>query len=693
VSHNRRSYRYALACLGLLFTLAGCGGGGGGGSSTLPPGAAPTPSPAPTATPLPGSSTASIAVSAGSPASATFGPVTGGFSGTVTLPAASASSTLTATFLPGTSAPPGSPAIQNLRRRPANIGAQNIQAIAFITVTPSVTVSFPKTPDFTFTAPFAVAQLGAFAYVAEFDPTQSAKGWTTIEGPAAASGNTLTFTGTLPALTLQAGNTYEFLLFSVASALPTPSPSATPTATATATPSPAPTATPPVSQGTSCAATAAIARRPAARARSGDVVPNRLFVTYRSSAGSRGVQSAERSASVVRAVDLGTANGRSMRAVTLAPGIDARTATAALRADPSVADVQPVHYRGLRSDTVANDPLLNNVDQWYLYKTNVDPGAWALTHGSASISVALIDTGVDETNGDMFFDVKERVIRGVKTTGNGTVQDTNGHGTNTAGLATALTNNGCGFAGVGYSTHLQAYDIFPDATASSDGQSADTADEATAIRDAVANGASVISLSIGSPQSAGADAAEQSAVAFALSNGVAVVAAAGNEYPSTDGLQLDYPAAYPGVIAVGASGVTNTVANSYGSITAETVASYSNSGATLIAPGGDAASGNDNDILHWIEGYSTTTAGFPADRCSNSGGVCRVLFNGTSQATPQVAGAIALMEAYHGGARSLTPAQALALLQSSADPIAGVSATRQGAGRLNVAKAVAAAHP
>src|SRR5665213_1349988 len=289
VSHNRRSYRYALACLGLLFTLAGCGGGGGGGSSTLPPGAAPTPSPAPTATPLPGSSTASIAVSAGSPASATFGPVTGGFSGTVTLPAASASSTLTATFLPGTSAPPGSPAIQNLRRRPANIGAQNIQAIAFITVTPSVTVSFPKTPDFTFTAPFAVAQLGAFAYVAEFDPTQSAKGWTTIEGPAAASGNTLTFTGTLPARTLQAGNTYEFLLFSVASALPTPSPSATPTATATATPSPAPTATPPVSQGTSCAATAAIARRPAARARSGDVVPNRLFVTYRSSAGSRGV--------------------------------------------------------------------------------------------------------------------------------------------------------------------------------------------------------------------------------------------------------------------------------------------------------------------------------------------------------------------------------------------------------------------
>jgi subtilisin family serine protease len=359
-------------------------------------------------------------------------------------------------------------------------------------------------------------------------------------------------------------------------------------------------------------------------------------------------------ATVVGAVDLGTTNGAMLRAVTLAPGTDAAAQAALLRQNPAVADVQPVHYRSLASDGVANDQYLDNVDQWYLYKTNVDSAAWALSHGSAPVSVAVIDTGVDETNPDFVFDVKERIVGGVKATGNGVVQDTNGHGTNTSGLATAATNNSYGFAGVGYATHLQAYDIFPPATAASDCTAADTADEAAAIRDAVANGASVISLSLGSPQSKGSDAGEQAAVAFALAGGVAVVAAAGNEFgKSADGNQPDFPAAYPGVIAVGASGVTNLVANTYASITAETVASYSNSGPTLVAPGGDATSTSDNDFPHWIEGYSTTTAAFAADRCTNAGGVCRVLFNGTSQATPQVAGTITLMEAYHGGPRSL----------------------------------------
>ncbi len=310
--------------------------------------------------------------------------------------------------------------------------------------------------------------------------------------------------------------------------------------------------------------------------------------------------------------------------------------------------------------------------------------------------MAVIDTGVDETNTDFVFDIKERVVGGDKTTGNGTVQDTNGHGTNTAGLATALTNNGYGFAGVGYATHLQAYKIFPDATSTSDCQMADSGDEAKAIDDAVANGASVISLSLGAPQSGGSDPAEQTAVENALAHNVAVVAAAGNEYPGADGQQVEYPAAYPGVIAVGASAVLDAVPNSYSAITSEIVASYSNSGPTLVAPGGEKQATDDPtdpDILHWIEGYSTTTAAYPPDKCSDSGGVCRVLFNGTSQATPQVAGTIALMEAYHGGARSLTPAQVRSMLTATADPIAGYSSARQGAGRLDVAKAVAAAHP
>ena len=455
------------------------------------------------------------------------------------------------------------------------------------------------------------------------------------------------------------------------------------------TPTPAPSNC--TSVGSAAAGNARLAR--AAGRPSSWIAPNRLYVSYRAGATASAARTIDSVARVTRAVDVGTEGGVTHRVLTLPPGSDDAATAARLRSSAGVVDVQPVHLRVPLSDPFANDPLLDNVDQWYLYKTNVDPGAWQLTHGRAGVSVAVLDTGVDESNPDFVFDVRESVVNSVRTTGPGSAQDTNGHGTNVAGLAVAAANDAYGFAGVGYSTHVQAYRIFPPATAQSDCQTADGADEAIAIRDAVANGASVINLSIGSPQSAGIDAAEQGAVAFAIQSGVVVVAAAGNEFPGADGNQLDYPAAYPGVIAVGASAVQDATPNVYASIVAETVASYSNSGPTLVAPGGDASGTGDSDLLHWIEGYSTTTAAFAKDRCSNSGGVCIVLFNGTSQASPQVAGTVALMEAFHGGPRSLSPATVMQLLQQTADPIAGISNTRQGAGRLNAGNAVAAAHP
>ena len=151
--------------------------------------------------------------------------------------------------------------------------------------------------------------------------------------------------------------------------------------------------------------------------------------------------------------------------------------------------------------------------------------------------------------------MRESVVGSVRTTGAGSVQDTNGHGTNVAGLATAVTNNGYGFAGVGLRDVSAGVSRVPPATAATDCQVADSGDESLAIRDAVANGASVINLSIGAPQSGGSDPAERDAVAFAIANGVVVVAAAGNEFAKGDGNELEFPAAFPGVIAVGASAV------------------------------------------------------------------------------------------------------------------------------------------
>jgi subtilisin family serine protease len=392
--------------------------------------------------------------------------------------------------------------------------------------------------------------------------------------------------------------------------------------------------------------------------------------------------------------------------VTLPPGSDLNKAAVSLRATAGVVDVQPVHYRGLAD--LANDPLLDTVDQWYTYITGVDVnpsstfganpgknvGAWQLTTGSPSIKIAVIDTGVDQNNADVSSHIvkAESIVGGVVSNG---AQDTNGHGTNVAGLAAAAANNNYGFAGTAYTVSLLAYKIFPNATATSDQQCADTADEAAAINDAVASGANVINLSLGAANynNAGFDQTEYNAVEHAIASGVTVVAANGNEYaasPTTSGSAPDTPAAYPGVIGVGASSNQHAAPNVYGSIASETIASYSNSGPTLVAPGGDPpANDTGSDVLNWIEGYGTTTAAYPPDQCSNSGGVCRVLFAGTSQATPQVTGTVALMMAYHGA--TIAPATVKSILTANADPLPGISSARQGAGRLNAYKAVNAA--
>jgi hypothetical protein len=231
-----RSARLRSAAAFFLFIIAaGCGGGGGGGTSVPPPTATPTatPSAAPT---LPPSSSGTLAVSAQAATSASFGPVTGGYSGVVTVPAANVAASLNAVFT--AIAPSGAPTVQHVRRRPQNISASGIQPLAFFTVTSNVTVTFPTAPTFTLTLPNGSTTSGStFAYVAEFDPTNGAAGWTTIEGPAAVlNATTLGFAGAPPPLTLVANKTYVFMVFIVPQAIPTPSPTSTPVPVSVASP-------------------------------------------------------------------------------------------------------------------------------------------------------------------------------------------------------------------------------------------------------------------------------------------------------------------------------------------------------------------------------------------------------------------------------------------------------------------------
>jgi subtilisin family serine protease len=387
-----------------------------------------------------------------------------------------------------------------------------------------------------------------------------------------------------------------------------------------------------------------------------------------------------------------------------------------LQSMPGVVHVQQAQYRHVMSTVSVNDPYYNGFGAGPpYYETSSTPGQWdmhvinvATAWGYYSslpargAPVAIVDTGVDVTHPEM---KGGKVIRQAcyitypstspQTTGSYAV-DTDGHGTNVAGIADADTDNDFGFAGVAYDAPLLAYRIFPTTPSggcegSSSAQCSTTdVDEASALNDAVAHGARVINLSLGATPTSSqpcTDSIEENAVESAISHGVVVVAAAGNESKNV----LDCPASYPGVIAVGAEGPS-------GSSDAEAVASYSNylsgtgtgsGGAYLVAPGGTATSSTDNNDLHFIINIISSEMANASEYCgidhAHESGDCRAGFTGTSQATPHVSGVVSLMLGLRPG---LTPAQIAADLCSTAHSIGD---SKQGCGRVNAAAAVAKA--
>lgn len=424
-----------------------------------------------------------------------------------------------------------------------------------------------------------------------------------------------------------------------------------------------------------------------------DTDPHELLVKYKSSAlqaANRSMLSVEKSVGILSARTLGPQSGSTISRVVRVPqNVSAAALTHTLSKDSSVDSVSAVHYRSTLSlsPLTPNDPefTADDAHQWDLYQIQA-PSAWVINNGSPSIAIAVIDTGYDPSNADLNGKVSyaESIINGVTTSGDAAAQDTDGHGTNVSGIAAADTNNAVSVAGTGYNVSLQEYRIFLNPTesgyASSSGAS--STDEAQAIYDAVANGAKIISLSIGGVASGGIDQAEYDAVEYAISKGLTVVSASGNERLSGVN-SVDFPAAYPGVIAVGASALNDSAAPNVRSSATEYVAPYSNSGPglSLVAPGGDPTNTSDKDFLHWILNLDTTkpASGTPCSMLTN----CLALFAGTSQATPHVSGAAALLYSVNP---NLTPDQVRTILMNNAD---NINDSRQGAGRLNVYRALA----
>lgn len=175
----------------------------------------------------------------------------------------------------------------------------------------------------------------------------------------------------------------------------------------------------------------------------------------------------------------------------------------------------------------------------------------ASTSGGAGIKVAVVDTGITthpdfankDVNGDGTADTK--IAQCLDYTGKNvknSCKDGNGHGTHVAGTiaANAGTDN-LGIYGVAPQATLLIYKVCNNGgTCSGDAI-------ASAIIKATDDGANIISISLGGSS---LSTAEKNAIDYAVSNGVLVVAAAGNSGPSID--SINYPAAYHKVVAVAA---------------------------------------------------------------------------------------------------------------------------------------------
>jgi len=428
--------------------------------------------------------------------------------------------------------------------------------------------------------------------------------------------------------------------------------------------------------------------------------------------------------------------GRTMRVLHVVGDLDA--AQSKLRALPAVTNVSRVQLRFRTSAAVnfPNDPYLTQEvsggnlvgppfyqlastgGQWDMHLICVSH-AWgyAVASGNtfgatpavlaAGVKIAIVDTGIDTTHPDLAGKIAYSAVfnSGHGTKSGASITDQDGHGTDVSGIAAADTNNSFGFSGAGYNAQLIGERVFPtpDAQGCPPGDnnnacSASTADIAAAVTDAVNNGAKVINLSLGGSCAGGDSPDEGAAIANAIAAGTVVVAAAGNESAST----LDAPGCDPGVIAVGASALNDGQPNgsSYAGANPEYMASYSDYDASnpsswgVSAPGGDAANGGaDSDILHWIENLYTSTSADPNYKASvvctrdpfGEAGNCRIEIDGTSMASPHVAGVVALML---GANSSLTPAHVKTILCETA---VNINDPHQGCGRIDAYRAVARA--
>jgi len=339
-----------------------------------------------------------------------------------------------------------------------------------------------------------------------------------------------------------------------------------------------------------------------------------------------------------------------------------------LRVLPGIKAVSPNYIRHIEGST--NDTYYNKL--WAIENTGQDGGtvdadidgkeAWDIERGSRNVVVAVMDTGIDYNHPDLAANMWDGSAYDIPHHGWDFAGNSNGdndndpnpgndddlkHGTHVAGTIGAVANNDRGVVGVSQMVSLMAVKVF---RPNGYGYDSDILEGIDFLSDLVDRGVNIVAANA-SYGGGGSSDVMRDAIRDLGEKGIVFCAAAGNDGNDND-TNPSYPASYDAdnIIAVAATDRNDALAS---------FSNYGESSVDVAAPG--------------VAIMST----LPGNQYAS--------WNGTSMATPQVTGLVALLAAHNPAS---TVAERINAITSSVDHLDNLEGKVASAGRINAVSAL-----